>query len=1372
MEFDSKEGIPAINSVRILLVGDVSGSLNRIHQLLSESDLASCYLDSATTSVEIANRLRENSHDVCIIDSVELKAEEFMAQAKSFGCSIPVIVVTSDSSVEILEAIHAGVADCLLRDQLTISLLEQSICRVIREACLALDRLENERRYFGLVENAKDIIYTHDLQGNYKSANKAAEGLTGYTQKELMCMNATQVVAKEYIQLSRQMTERKLKSQQETSYELDLVCKDGHRVPVEVNSHLIYREGKPVAVQGIARDITERRLFEGTLRDSEQRYWELFANANDLVYVHDLEGNFTSLNKVGELITGYSFEEALTMNIAQVVVPEHLQTARSMMVQKTVLNSPTLYELDIVSKAGRQVSLEVSTRLIYRDGVAIAIQGIGRDITQRVRSELERRVILEIIQSVNLTSNLDDLLRLIYRALGKTLYAENCFVALHDKETGLFRKPFFVDKLPNPHPPEMKRGATAYVFRTGQPLLANRQVFQQLVNAGEIELVGKFAPSWLGVPLNTPSETIGVLVVQHYGIEDAYTQRDLEFLTSVGGQIALAIERKRTEEALRRSEEEYREIFDNATMGIYRSNREGRLVTANRALARILGYSSVAELLQCNLTTDIYATSDESARLIAQGFTSGAAEGLEVQWKKKNGSPIWIELNAIAIKDGSDNTIFFDGFVHEISERKVAETALRESEERYQRLVELSPDGIFVHSEGRITFVNSSAVRLIGARSAKGIIGRSVYDFIDPSQHLRLTERVTKLQNGELVAPMELKGRRFDGTELECEVLSVPMMLNEKRAVQVVIRDITERKQAEQALDEANRRALADYERLVERMAVLGQSLGNARELKAILRAVRDFTIVSVPCDGMVITLYEPEKALRRCVYLWADGAEVETDELLEFPVGDGMTGRALRTGMIVIENNYEESLVHSHKQVIGNCADGSIPRSALSAPMTVMGRTVGCVEIQSYDLNAYAEEHKTAMRMAANLAANAVENVALMEREQDQAEQLRQSQKMEAIGQLAGGVAHDFNNLLTAISGYSELGLQSLNNGDPLRRNLQEISKASSRATSLTRQLLAFSRKQMLQAKVIDLNDVVDDMDKMLRRLIGEDINLIILFNPSPCLVKADQGQIEQVILNLAVNARDAMPVGGKLTIETGRVCLDETHAGPRDAVQPGTYVMLAVSDTGAGIDHENQKRVFEPFFTTKEVGKGTGLGLSTVYGIVKQSGGNISVYSEPGKGATFKVYLPVFSESADSGDAKTNMSELRPGRETVLLVEDEEMVRNLSCEILEMNGYRVLAAANGEEACRVCEVHSGEIHLMITDVVMPHMSGREVAERVARTRPEMRVLYMSGYTDDAIVSHGVLDHKIPFLQKPFTPDSLARKVREVLEQVPLTVG
>ncbi len=342
------------------------------------------------------------------------------------------------------------------------------------------------------------------------------------------------------------------------------------------------------------------------------------------------------------------------------------------------------------------------------------------------------------------------------------------------------------------------------------------------------------------------------------------------------------------------------------------------------------------------------------------------------------------------------------------------------------------------------------------------------------------------------------------------------------------------------------------------------------------------------------------------------------------------------------------------------------------------------------------------------------------------------------------------------------------LSNDDPLRNNLVEIKKTSTRATALTRQLLSFSRKEMLQAKVIDLNAIVGDMDTMLRRLIGEDIDLITLLEPSSCEVKADPGQIDQVIMNLAVNARDAMPLGGKLTIETGLVHLDETYSLAQVAVKSGTYVMLAVSDTGSGMDAETKKHLFEPFFTTKEPGKGTGLGLSTVYGIVNQSGGTIWVYSELGQGTTFKVYLPVVSESV-APEIKSTTPESLQGRETVLLVEDEEMVRKLSREILEINGYRVLSAANGQEACQLCESYDGEIHLMITDVVMPQMSGRELAERVLKERPDILILYMSGYTDEAIVRHGVLEDSMPFLQKPFTPDSFTQKVSELLERLPV---
>ena len=379
--------------------------------------------------------------------------------------------------------------------------------------------------------------------------------------------------------------------------------------------------------------------------------------------------------------------------------------------------------------------------------------------------------------------------------------------------------------------------------------------------------------------------------------------------------------------------------------------------------------------------------------------------------------------------------------------------------------------------------------------------------------------------------------------------------------------------------------------------------------------------------------------------------------------------------------------------------------------------------------------------------------------------EQLVQAQKLEAVGRLAGGIAHDFNNLLTAIIGYAQLALGRLQPDDPLRRRVEEIKKAGDRAASLTRQLLAFSRKQVMQPKVIDLNSVVAELERMLVRMIGEDIEMRTMLQPDLGNVKADPGQMEQVIMNLVLNARDAMPAGGKLTIETANGYLDETYAQQHVAVLPGAYVMLAVSDNGAGIDEETQQHIFEPFFTTKEVGKGTGLGLSTAYGIVKQSGGNIWVYSEPGKGTTFKIYLPRVDEAADEYKHPVATVDLPQGTETILLVEDEEMVLKVARESLMTCGYRVLEATSGKDALLICEQHRETIHLLLTDVVMPEVSGREVANRLLSLHPEMRILYMSGYADNAIVHHGVLDEGTNFIEKPFGPDALALKVRSVLD-------
>jgi two-component system cell cycle sensor histidine kinase/response regulator CckA len=379
--------------------------------------------------------------------------------------------------------------------------------------------------------------------------------------------------------------------------------------------------------------------------------------------------------------------------------------------------------------------------------------------------------------------------------------------------------------------------------------------------------------------------------------------------------------------------------------------------------------------------------------------------------------------------------------------------------------------------------------------------------------------------------------------------------------------------------------------------------------------------------------------------------------------------------------------------------------------------------------------------------------------------EQLRQSQKMEAIGQLAGGIAHDFNNLLTAIIGYSQMLLMGLREDDPMRFELREIEGAGKRAAVLTRQLLAVSRKQVLQPEVLELNALVGGIENMLHRLIREDIHLSTRLDPELGRVKADKGQIEQVIVNLVVNARDAMPSGGDLTIETANVTLDLSYASEHAEVFPGPYALLSVSDNGSGMDRETQALIFEPFFTTKEKGKGTGLGLSTVFGIVKQSRGHITVHSEPGKGTTIKVFLPLTDEQLAVIEALPVGLESLRGSENILLVEDEEPVRRLVARILQTCGYGVIEAPNGDEALRQYGQRQGPIHLMLTDVIMPLTSGPDLAKQLSALDPEVKILYMSGYTDTAIVHNGVLDLGVAYIQKPFTPAALAQKVRQVLD-------
>jgi PAS domain S-box-containing protein len=828
--------------------------------------------------------------------------------------------------------------------------------------------------------------------------------------------------------------------------------RDGSFVDVQITCVPLLQDGKIVGCYGIYQDITERCAAERAQQEAEKKLSLLFENAVEGIFQTTVDGRLLSVNPALARMCGYSSPAEMLATVHDIGKDFYADPRTRLEFQREMEEHGAVqaFEYQLRKKNGALIWISENARVIRdADGKVTAYEGTMEDITERKRSELERQITFEIIHGVNVTDNLDELLYLIHQSLNKVLYAENCFVALYESASGMFHFPFFVDQFDEAPPPQqVGRSCTAYVYRTGRAMLIPQQVFDRLAADGEVELVGTPSPSWLGVPLRTPAATIGVLVVQHYENEFAYTERDLEFLASVGGQIALAIDRKRAEEKIRESEARLRVLVEQLPAVLW------------------------------TVSKDLCFTSALGAGLTRLGLKPNQIVGVSLFDYFETPDPAFLPIAA------------------------------------HRRAIAGEPTTFHVEWKG-----GSYTCHVEPLRTAEG----------------------------------ELQG-------------AICMAL-----------DITDRRQLE---------------------------------------------------------------------------------------------------------------------------------------------------------------------------------------------EQLRQAQKMEAVGRLAGGIAHDFNNLLMVIQGYADLMTERLAEGDPLRRNAEQIQTASQRATSLTRQLLAFSRKQMLAPKVLSIQSVVTEMEKILRRLIGEDVQLETSSVADLGLVKADRSQIEQVILNLAVNARDAMPEGGRLTIETANVDLDESFSHSSVMLSPGPYVMLAVTDNGCGMDVETQAHIFEPFFTTKEKGKGTGLGLATVYGIVKQSGGYVWVYSEPGRGTSFKVYLPrVWDEPTTPGrDRRIEGQRLPQGTETVLLVEDEKGVRELAREYLEMTGYTVIEAENGHTALELAALHSGPIHLLMTDVVMPGISGRELSERVKAIRPEIRVLFMSGYTDQAVVHHGILETDAVLLQKPFTVAALAAKLRDIL--------
>ncbi len=1037
----------------------------------------------------------------------------------------------------------------------------------------------SDLRFRALIENSSDMIALISADATILFASASTARILGYSLEEFVGRNAFELIHPDDRERVRNLLVELLERPGGIiNAECRLQAKDGSWRWIEGAGNNLLAEPSIAAIVVNYRDVTKRQRAEAALRQAEEKYRSIVENAVEGIFQTTPEGGYVSVNPALARMYGYNSPQELMASVTDIghqvyVHPASRLEFKRLMEEKDVVEG---FEYQVYRKDGVKIWLSENARAV-RDaaGKILFYEGTVEEITEQRRAEAERQVMYEIIHGVNVTANLDELLRLVHQALRKFLCAENCFIALYDKGTDLFHFPFFVDQFDTAPPPmRMGRSCTAYVFRTGRPMMITPKVFAELADQGEVELVGTPAPTWLGVPLHTPSETMGVLVIQNYEDEQAYTERDLEFLASVGGQIALAIERKQAEEALRASENRLRAIIETEPECLKLVSKDGTVLEVNPAGVAMAEADSADELIGRSFYPLVCPEYREKVREFTESVCEGNRGRMEFEITGLKGTRRWTETYAVPLRQGSDTSLML-AVTRDTTDYQRTVEALRRSEANYRSLVQGAPYGIFrASAEGKLLDVNPALVEMLGYSSEAELIAADLdHDvYRDPGERARIIQ-----SHPERLQGVEVGWKRKDGAAITVRLSGRP---------------------------------------------------------------VRD-----------------------------GDGPAVAYE--------------------LIAENVTEQRILE---------------------------------------------------------------------------QQFRQAQKMEAVGRLAGGVAHDFNNLLMVIKGHAELLLDRVRADEWQSRKVEQIEKAADRAAALTQQLLAFSRMQVLQPKVIDLNTVINEMGKLLPRLIGEDIELAILSDPRLGRAKADPGQIEQVIMNLAVNARDAMPHGGRLVIESANVELDEAYARRHPPLVAGRYVMLAVTDTGTGMDAEIQAHIFEPFFTTKEKGKGTGLGLATVYGVVKQSGGYIWLYSEPGRGTTFKIYLPRVEEPAEPTRTGKSAGELPQGTETILVAEDEREVREVACEFLSQCGYTVLEAGNGAEAIEIATRHKGDIQLLVTDMVMPGMGGRELAARLAPLRPAMKVIYMSGYTEYANARQDDSHQNDVLLTKPFTRSVLARTVREVL--------
>lgn len=1161
---------------------------------------------------------------------------------------------------------------------------------------LKLAPQESEKQYRILVENAADIIYRANALGFFTFFNPAGTKLTGYVDTDLIGKHYTDIIHADYrSEVERFYGRQFVKNIPVTYLELPLITAKQKQVWVGQHVQLTIEDGQIIGFQAIARDITERKKMEESLRRSEQYFKEITENSSDILIITDKNGYIKYCSLSIERFTGYKPEELIGKNGFVLIHPDDIKRAGSDY-SKALLSKdsaiPNVFR--IVCKDGSVRDFEgLGRNLLDNPAVAGFIMNV-HDITERKQTEDALREREERLQTI--FDNAEEIIHMIAWD-GTFLYISPSwerFTGFSVSETVGKR---FVNYV-HPEDAPVCLEVVKNVRETGQP----HKIMEFRVKHAS----GKWI--WF---MNS-----GVAVKDGQG-------NPLYFMG-----VAMDItERKQAEEALKKSEEHYRIVADNVRDVIWAFDINKGYTFVSPSVKLLRGYTPDEAMKQTPeqiFTHESFKKFNEILQreysLEMSGQKHGAAwsYNTELEMVCKDGSTVWTELVMNILYNEQGETTGLIGITRDITERKQAEEALRKSEKRLLGITTNMPGVVFQfyakdNGEYGISYVSERLSDLFEVPSDTEL--EDLFPiFISHIKEEDLDRFTASVQNAvKAIAPWTFEGRYIkpSGKMFWFHAMTIPTRHEDRLVFDGVLLDITERKEAENALRESEE----EYTRLVDTIPDV---------------------VIRTDLNGHI--LFANDYAFQRGGYKWE---EMEGRNILEFVLSEEHE-RVIQNITRIIEEGkqgpYEYHLIMKDGSLIPFEVTSGVLRSAEGTPG---GLVHVCRDITLRQEN---EQEKKNLQ-----------------------ERLSQAQKMESVGRLAGGVAHDFNNMLGVILGHTELVMEITDPEQPIHSHFREVRKAAERSANLTRQLLAFARKQTVSPMEIDINETVEGMINMLRRVIGEDIHLSWLPCVNPWKIKIDPSQVDQILANLCVNARDAITGVGKVTIELENIHVDEAFCADYPySISTGDYILLSVSDDGCGMSNEIQNKLFEPFFTTKEVGKGTGLGLSTVYGIVKQNKGFINVYSEPGHGTIFRIYLPRYIGKSEKSKIEQQQELASGGRETVLVAEDEPAILDLIKIMLDQQGYYVLAASTPGEAIQMAEEHNGELHLLITDVVMPEMNGRDLAKRILSLYPNIKRLFMSGYTDNMIAHHGILDDGVCFIQKPFSRKDLIAKVREVLDQ------